>query len=118
MKTLLPPCENGKFRRNTRYTESLHFYTHPVIAGTSGNFSFSRLKNTSLHTSVELKTEKGGISMGPLTVISLPYSRNKSIVLRSCLVRQGMSFEEEVLKYIDTLYEKYVTKDIKDLVDP
>ena len=56
--------------------------------------------------------------MGPLTVISLPYSRNKSIVLRSCLVRQGMSFEEEVLKYIDTLYEKYVTKDIKDLVDP
>ncbi len=45
------------------------------------------------------------------------YDRNKMIALKSCLQNQNKSFDEEIGKLVDKLYDEYVPKDVQDFFE-
>lgn len=45
------------------------------------------------------------------------YDHNKMIALKSCLQNQNKSFDEEIGKLVDKLYDEYVPKDVQDFFE-
>ncbi len=60
--------------------------------------------------------ERGEIVMARV-IIQVPYNSEKIVALRYCLERNNTSFEDEMEKMIDALYEKCVPKELQDFVE-
>lgn len=48
---------------------------------------------------------------------SFSYDRNKMVALKACLEQQNRSFDEEIGKLVDKLYDETVPKDVQDFFE-